>query len=79
MYVDAYVEMTVEEFNEFLKTAWYSGGQMEEPFFYHGISPEAYMEESIYLNKNLKEFYEGNYLPLWKQLGEKRTKVKIVD
>lgn len=39
----------------------------EQPFYRKGMSEEERKREEEYLNNNLKDFYEGKYLPLWKQ------------
>ena len=41
---------------------------MEQPFYYKGMSRSEYEKELAYLNQNLSSFYEGSYVPLWKQL-----------
>ncbi len=40
----------------------------EQPFYYKGMSRSEYEKELAYLNQNLSSFYEGSYVPLWKQL-----------
>ncbi len=40
---------------------------MEEPFYRKGMTMEEAMEEMDYLNSNLSSFYNGEYIPLWKQ------------
>ena len=39
----------------------------EQPFYYKGMSRSEYEKELAYLNQNLSSFYEGSYVPLWKQ------------
>ncbi len=39
----------------------------EQPFYKAGMSRKEAMEELNYLNNNLDSFYNGSYLPLWKQ------------
>ena len=39
----------------------------EQPFYYTGMSRSEYEKELAYLNQNLSSFYEGSYVPLWKQ------------
>lgn len=39
----------------------------EQPFYHSGITDAEVTKEIQYLNDNLKEFYEGRYVPLWKQ------------
>lgn len=46
---------------------WATGTLKEAPFWRNGMSTEEYEEEREYFNSHLKEFYEGNYVPLWKQ------------
>lgn len=40
---------------------------MEQPFYRKGMSSCEINREIEYLNNNLKSFYNGNYVPLWKQ------------
>lgn len=40
----------------------------EQPFYKAGMSKQQIEEEINYLNNHLDSFYEGNYVPLWKQL-----------
>lgn len=39
----------------------------EQPFYYKGMSFEDYQHELAYLNHNMTSFYDGSYMPLWKQ------------
>lgn len=39
----------------------------EQPFYRKGMSEEEIKKEEDYLNNNIKDFYEGKYMPLWKQ------------
>ncbi len=39
----------------------------EQPFYRAGMSSEEIAKEREYLNLNLQKFYEGKYMPLWKQ------------
>ena len=39
----------------------------EQPCYYKGMSRSEYEKELAYLNQNLSSFYEGSYVPLWKQ------------
>lgn len=39
----------------------------EQPFYYKGMSRSEYEKELSYLNQNLPSFYDGSYMPLWKQ------------
>ncbi|MBQ8924469.1 MAG: hypothetical protein IJ053_06705 [Lachnospiraceae bacterium] len=39
----------------------------EQPFYRKGMSEEEKNREEEYLNNNMKDFYEGKYMPLWKQ------------
>ncbi len=39
----------------------------EQPFYRKGMSEEEIKKEEDYLDKNIKDFYEGRYMPLWKQ------------
>ncbi|MCM1272701.1 MAG: hypothetical protein NC225_08315 [Clostridium sp.] len=39
----------------------------EQPFYHAGMSEMEAKEELQYLNRNLDDFYKGNYMPLWKQ------------
>lgn len=39
----------------------------EQPFYHYGMTDEEAAREMEYLNNNLKAFYEGKYMPLWKQ------------
>ena len=39
----------------------------EQPFYYKGINRSEYEKELAYLNQNLPSFYDGSYMPLWKQ------------
>ena len=39
----------------------------EQPFYRKGMSEAEREKEEEYLNKNLKDFYDGKYMPLWKQ------------
>ncbi len=40
----------------------------EQPFYHRGMTDEEVTREQNYLNGNLKAFYEGRYMPLWKQI-----------
>ena len=39
----------------------------EQPFYRKGMSKPEVLKEMEYLNNNLKSFYDGSYMPLWKQ------------
>lgn len=39
----------------------------EQPYYRAGMSSAEAQKELEYLNKNMKDFYEGKYTPLWKQ------------
>lgn len=39
----------------------------EQPYYYHGITPENVIREREHLNNHLSEFFNGTYVPLWKQ------------
>ncbi len=39
----------------------------EQPFYRMGMSRAEASKELDYLNKNLKSFFNGAYMPLWKQ------------
>lgn len=39
----------------------------EQPFYRAGMNSVDVMNELDYLNKNLNDFYNGKYMPLWKQ------------
>ena len=39
----------------------------EQPFYYQGMTEAQADKELKYLNDNLKAFYEGDYVPLWRQ------------
>lgn len=39
----------------------------EQPFYYKGMTMGEYKTELEYLNQNLSSFYDGSYMPLWKQ------------
>ncbi len=39
----------------------------EQPFYRKGMSDEEKKREEEYLNSNMEAFYEGKYVPLWKQ------------
>lgn len=39
----------------------------EQPFYHKGMSRSEYEKELSYLNQNLPSFYDGSYMPLWKQ------------
>lgn len=39
----------------------------EQPFYHQGMSEPEVKREMEYLNNNLESFYDGSYVPLWKQ------------
>ncbi|MGN0367858.1 MAG: hypothetical protein ACI4EK_03670 [Wujia sp.] len=39
----------------------------EQPFYRKGMSNAEVQRELEYLNRNLPSFYDGSYMPLWKQ------------
>ena len=39
----------------------------EQPFYYKGKCFCVFVFLLAYLNQNLSSFYEGSYVPLWKQ------------
>lgn len=39
----------------------------EQPFYYTGMTDNAARRELEYLNTHLDAFYEGSYVPLWRQ------------
>lgn len=39
----------------------------EQPFYYKGMCMQDCQAELAYLNQNLSSFYDGSYVPLWKQ------------
>lgn len=39
----------------------------EEPFYRVGMTSKEAQREMDYLNEHLDSFYEGKYVPLWKQ------------
>jgi len=39
----------------------------EQPFYRKGMDRGEVNKEIEYLNNNLQSFYNGNYIPLWKQ------------
>jgi hypothetical protein len=39
----------------------------EEPFYRKNMSPEEFRNEKNYLNENMDMFYDGSYVPLWRQ------------
>lgn len=39
----------------------------EQPFYRVGMTTEEAAKEREYLNDNLQQFYEGKYIPLWRQ------------
>lgn len=39
----------------------------EQPFYKAGMSKQQIEDEINYLNDHLDSFYEGKYIPLWKQ------------
>ena len=46
----------------------------EYPFVYKVMTIDSYEEEKAYYGKHLKEYFKGEYLPLWKQRGETHKK-----
>lgn len=39
----------------------------EQPFYRKGMSAAEVQRELEYLNRNMPSFYDGSYMPLWKQ------------
>ena len=39
----------------------------EQPYYRNGMTSEEIKKEDDYLKENLKDFFEGRYMPLWKQ------------
>ncbi len=39
----------------------------EQPFYRKGMTAAEIQKELDYLNQNLSSFYDGSYMPLWKQ------------
>lgn len=46
---------------------WATPTLKEAPYWREGMTPEEYDKEREYLNNHIKEYWEGSYLPLWKQ------------
>jgi hypothetical protein len=39
----------------------------DEPFYRRNMSAEEFRREKIYLNENMDAFWDGSYIPLWRQ------------
>lgn len=39
----------------------------EQPFYRKGMGEEEKKKEEEYLNSHMEAFYDGKYVPLWKQ------------
>lgn len=50
-----------------MNSEWATGTLKEAPYWRNGMTPEEYEEERDYFNNHLKEFYDGTYVPMWKQ------------
>jgi hypothetical protein len=39
----------------------------DEPFYRKDMSAEEFLSEKEYLNENMEAFWDGSYVPLWRQ------------
>ncbi len=56
-------EETIDQYDDYYDNVLVK----EQPFYRYGMTSEEIAQEREYLNNNLKKFYEGKYIPLWRQ------------
>ncbi len=57
------VEETIDQYDDYYDNVLVK----EQPFYRAGMTSEEIAKERDYLNDNLQKFYEGKYIPLWRQ------------
>jgi len=56
-------EETIDQYDDYYDNVLVK----EQPFYRAGMTSEEIAKERDYLNDNLQKFYEGKYIPLWRQ------------
>ncbi len=56
-------EETIDQYDDYYDNVLVK----EQPFYRTGMTSEEIVKEREYLNNNLQKFYEGKYIPLWRQ------------
>ncbi len=49
---------------------WSNASLREVPYWRDGMSIEEYEKERDYYYRNIKNFWNGTYVPLWKQKND---------
>lgn len=53
--------------NNNFDTEWATPSLKEAPFWHDSMTPEEYDTERDYLNNHIEDYWNGSYMPLWKQ------------